>query len=53
VLKKLSLFISHYQEVLFKVKKRIEYVDLRYKDGFAVKVINESVRKFEKEKIIL
>jgi cell division septal protein FtsQ len=35
------------------VKKRIEYVDLRYKDGFSVKVINESSRKFKKEKIIL
>lgn len=53
VLKKLSLFISNYQEVLYKIKKRIEYVDLRYKDGFAVKVINERARKFDKEKIIL
>ena len=53
VLKKLSLFITHYQDVLYKVKKRIEYVDLRYKDGFSVKVINESSRKFKKEKIIL
>ena len=53
VLKKLSSFITHYQDVLYKVKKRIEYVDLRYKDGFSVKVINESSRKFKKEKIIL
>ena len=53
VLEKLSLFIAHYQDVLYKVKKRIEYVDLRYKDGFSVKVINESSRKFKKEKIIL
>ena len=52
-LKKLSLFINHYQDVLFKVKKRIDYVDLRYKDGFSVKVINDSLRKFKKEKIIL
>tara|TARA_B100000035_G_scaffold65972_1_gene53771 strand:+ start:36513 stop:37244 length:732 start_codon:yes stop_codon:yes gene_type:complete len=53
VLKKLNLFITHYQDVLYKVKKRIDYVDLRYKDGFSVKVINESKRKFKKEKIIL
>lgn len=53
VLKKLNLFITHYQDVLYKVKKRIDYVDLRYKDGFSVKVINEGKRKFKKEKIIL
>ena len=53
VLQKLRLFMTHYQDVLYKVKKRIEYVDLRYKDGFSVRVINESSRKFKKEKIIL
>ena len=53
VLKKLNLFIAHYQDVLYKVKKRIDYVDLRYKDGFSVKVLNESSHKFKKEKIIL
>ena len=42
------------KDVLKTIKdKQIEYVDLRYKDGFSVKVINESSRKFKKEKIIL
>ena len=53
ILERLKLFISYYQDVLYKVKKRIDYVDLRYKNGFSVKVIDENLRKFKKEKIIL
>ena len=42
VIDKLQSFINQYQEVLFKMKNRIEYVDLRYKDGFSVRAVNES-----------
>ena len=53
VIVKLESFINQYQEVLYKMKNRIEYVDLRYKDGFSVRVIDESMTNPNKEKTIL
>ena len=37
IIKKLNLFTNNYQNILAELKNRIEYVDLRYKDGFSVK----------------
>ena len=53
IIVKLESFINHYQEVLYKMKNRIEYVDLRYKDGFSVRVVDESMTNPNKEKTIL
>lgn len=51
--KKLSNFVEHYQTVLNEIDSRIEYVDLRYKDGFSVKKINEKRIDKIKEKVTL
>lgn len=48
ILKKLNIFVEHYQTVLTEINNRIEYVDLRYKDGFAIKKLNEKTIKKEK-----
>jgi len=48
--KKLKVLIENYQFILSESKSRIEYVDLRYKDGFAVKKLNEKLYKIKKEK---
>ncbi len=53
IIGKLDSFINHYQEVLYKMKNRIEYVDLRYKDGFSVKAVDERKSKPNEEKTIL
>ena len=42
IINKLNLFTDNYQTILAELKNRIEYVDLRYKDGFAVKKLNEN-----------
>jgi cell division protein FtsQ len=41
IIKKINLFTNNYQNILAELKDRIEYVDLRYKDGFSVKKLNE------------
>jgi len=50
IAKRLNILIENYQIILSKSKSRIEYVDLRYKDGFAVKKLNEKKYKINKEK---
>ena len=50
ILRKLDVAIENYQFVLSELKSRVEYVDLRYKDGFAVKKLNENLYKKNKEK---
>ena len=50
ILRKLDVAIENYQFILSESKSRIEYVDLRYKDGFAVKKLNEKLYKIKKEK---
>jgi len=50
IVKKLNILIENYQYIVAKSKSRIEYVDLRYKDGFAVKKLNEKLYKITKEK---
>ena len=52
IVKKLNALIENYQFILSESKSRIEYVDLRYKDGFAVKKLNEKLYKTNKEKKI-
>jgi cell division protein FtsQ len=53
IIKKLNLFTNNYQNILAELKNRIEYVDLRYKDGFSVKKLNERSITKTKEKNIL
>ena len=53
IIKKLNLFTNNYQNILAELKNRIEYVDLRYKDGFSVKKLNEKSIMKKKEKNIL
>ena len=53
IIKKLNLFTDNYQNILAELKNRIEYVDLRYKDGFSVKKLNERLTIKPKEKNIL
>jgi len=50
IIKKLNLFTNNYQNILAELKNRIEYVDLRYKDGFSVKKLQERSIKKPKEK---
>ena len=50
IVKKLDVLIDNYQFILSELKSRIEYVDLRYKDGFAVKKLNEKLYKINKQK---
>jgi|TARA_B110000196_G_scaffold224179_1_gene193125 cell division protein FtsQ len=50
IVKKLNALIENYQFILSESKSRIEYVDLRYKDGFAVKKLNEKLYKTNKER---
>jgi cell division protein FtsQ len=53
IINKLNLFTDNYQNILAELKDRIEYVDLRYKDGFSVKKLNERFITRPKEKNIL
>ena len=53
IIKKLNLFTNNYQNILAELKNRIEYVDLRYKDGFSVKKLKERPITKPKEKNIL
>mgnify|MGYP001183707569 FL=1 len=53
IIRKLTLFTDNYQNILAELKNRIEYVDLRYKDGFSVKKLNERSITKTKEKNIL
>jgi len=53
IFKKLNLFTNNYQKILAELKNRIEYVDLRYKDGFSVKKLNERLIIKSQEKNIL
>ena len=50
IIKRLEILIENYQFILSESKSRIEYVDLRYKDGFAVKKLNEKLYKIKKAK---
>ena len=50
IVKKLNILIENYQFILSELKSRVEYVDLRYKNGFAVKKLNEKLYKINKEK---
>ena len=53
IIKKLNLFTDNYQNILAELKNRIEYVDLRYKDGFSVKKLNErSIIKLKEKNIL-
>ena len=53
IIKKLNLFTNNYQNILAELKNRIEYVDLRYKDGFSVKKLNErSIIKSQEKNIL-
>ena len=52
IAKKLNIFIENYQLILSELKSRVEYVDLRYKDGFSVKKLNEKLYKINKQKKI-
>jgi|TARA_B110000971_G_scaffold123070_1_gene126042 cell division protein FtsQ len=53
IIKKINLFTNNYQNILAELNNRIEYVDLRYKDGFSVKKLNERFITRPKEKNIL
>jgi cell division septal protein FtsQ len=48
--KKLNILIENYQVILSELKSRVEYVDIRYKDGFVVKKLDEKLYKTNKEK---
>ena len=48
--KKLNILIENYQVILSELKSRVDYVDIRYKDGFVVKKLNEKLYKINKEK---
>ena len=50
IIKKLNVLVENYQFILSESKSRIEYVDLRYKDGFAIKKLNEKLYKIKKAK---
>ena len=50
ITKKLNILIENYQRILSELKSRVEYVDLRYKDGFVVKKLDEKLYKINKEK---
>ena len=53
IIEKLNLFTDNYQNILAELKNRIEYVDLRYKDGFSVKKLNErSIIKLKEKNIL-
>jgi len=53
IIKKLNLFTDNYQNILAEIKNTIEYVDLRYKDGFSVKKLTERSSTKSVEKSIL
>ena len=42
--------MENYHRVLSELKSQIDYIDLRYKDGFAVKRLNEKLNKINKQK---
>ena len=50
IAKKLNILIENYQIILSELKSRVEYVDIRYKDGFVVKKLDEKLYKTNKEK---
>ena len=49
-LRKLNALMENYQFILSELKSRVEYVDIRYKDGFVVKKLDEKLYKTNKEK---
>lgn len=53
ILKKITNFVEHYQTVLTEINNRIEYVDMRYKNGFAIKKLDEKIIQRDKEKATL
>jgi len=53
ILKKITNFVEHYQTVLTEINNRIEYVDMRYKNGFAIKKLDEKIIQRNKEKATL
>lgn len=53
ILKKITNFVEHYQTVLTDINNRIEYVDMRYKNGFAIKKLDEKIIQRDKEKATL
>jgi len=53
ILKKITNFVEHYQTVLTEINNRIEYVDMRYKNGFAIKKLDEKIIQQDKEKATL
>ena len=48
IAKKLNILIENYQIILSELKSRVEYVDIRYKDGFVVKKLDEKLYKEKK-----
>ena len=50
IVNKLNILMENYHHVLSELKSQIEYIDLRYKDGFAVKKLNEKLNKINKQK---
>ncbi len=53
IIEKLNLFTDNYQNILAELKNRIEYVDLRYKDGFSVKKLKvRSIIKLKEKNIL-
>ncbi len=48
----INSIITDLRIILSELKSRVEYVDLRYKDGFSVKKFNEKLYKINKEKKI-
>lgn len=53
ILKKITNFVEYYQTVLTEINNRIEYVDMRYKNGFAIKKLDEKIIQRDKEKATL
>ena len=50
IVNKLNILIENYHRVLSELKSQIDYIDLRYKDGFAVKRLNGKLNKINKQK---
>jgi len=50
IINKLNILMENYHRVLSELKSQIDYIDLRYKDGFAVKRLNGKLNKINKQK---
>lgn len=50
IVNKLNILMENYHRVLSELKSQIDYIDLRYKDGFAVKRLNGKLNKINKQK---